>query len=31
MMIDIWEFAQKQGDNKKIMCLLYLIIKLIDK
>ena len=31
VVMDIREFAQKQDENKKIMCLLYMIIKLIDK
>ena len=29
--MDIWEFVRKQGDTKKIMYLLYMVIKLIDK
>ena len=31
VVMDIREFARKQGDSKKIMCLLYMVIKLIDK
>ena len=31
VVMDIREFAQKQGDSKKIMSLLYMVIKLINK
>lgn len=31
MVMDIREFARKQGDSKKIISLLYMVIKLINK
>ena len=31
VVMDIQGFAQKQGDSKKIISLLYMVMKLIDK